>query len=648
MPYRNITLAFIVILLCSCGGSSTSQPQKEYLTTQIDAIRIDGDMVRERTSIVEIDCTNCKKELAEIRWEIDGTIVSSESTFTPNFEHLDKSVTVWAKVPSVDDIWSLESSLTVELVSRKTKIEQITLSGKHTPGLTTLATIDCENCLMNTASFIWEIEGEIISENETFVPSLNNFDKKVTVTAQVLSIDKILSEQKQSVYLKPTPVKASISQSYDSFILMSDGELIHYDRTGETPSDSQQNFVDVNFSEYRWGIALAKDSNGEFFEFGDRTVGGINRSKFEDIKSQLSTVTSYWADDFGRHALNSDGKLLSWDTNLSVVDKISYPSSLLSQQQIENVKQVIPNLRNYDNSIGVSAILFSDGKLIIEGFFGSELAYQRYQWDNIKKIQPLSYASTGTYDAVAIFDDQNNVDIWTDSDKPFFYVQENGEYARGLGELINVDKIISPKGSSAILAIKSDGSYALRGAGLTYKVNDLNVDAKIKGLIRLKYIWALLDESGNLVKLDNNWFPISGIPINYELTNLGYSLNDGHSDSVITKTNGDTLLATQNNPLIIPPIKQALAKDNYFYIHGNDNSFKAYSSKDASQLLDVDYFSNGLGIVENIDEVIDANVALIVKTIYGEYVLVQFRENNSSYMHEILNKDIQNIDGAKL
>ncbi|NQY35488.1 MAG: hypothetical protein HRT37_11060 [Alteromonadaceae bacterium] len=644
MLYSNIALGLILILLSACGGSSKTQSQNEKPTPKIDEILIDGDMVREKTSTVEINCTNCKKDLAEIRWEIDGNIVSNGKTFTPDFKHLDKTVTIFARVPDEDNIWSIETSLKVELISRKTEITQVVLTGQYTPGTSTFATIECEACLKDTASFTWKIEEKTISESGSFVPSLSNFDKKVSVTAQVLSIDKIASEKKLAVFLKPTPVKASISHSDDSYILMSDGELIHYDPKGDTSidNDNQQNFVDVYFSKYGRTIALAKDSNGKYFEFGDKLVNGIDRSKFEDIKSQLSTVTSYWTDDFGRHALNSDGKLLSWDTKLTAIDKISYTSSLLSQQKVENVKQVIPSIHNYDNNVDVSAILFTDGRLVIEGFFGSEFKYEKHEWKKIKKIQPLSYASSDSYDAVAIFDEHNNVEIWTNKDTPFINIKEDGQNSTGFGELTNVERIISPSGSSAILAIKNDGSYALRGSGLSYKTDVINTKAKVKGLIQLKDTWALLDESGNLVKLGNHLYPISGIPTDYELTDLSYSVNFEDA-SVITKISGDTLLATQNNPLITTAIKQVFAKDHYFYILGNDNNFKAYFSRDASKLLDAEYFSNGLGYVEDVDKVIDANVALIVRTIYGEYVFVQSRDNDSSYIHDILNKDIENI-----
>ncbi|AUJ69116.1 hypothetical protein [Pseudoalteromonas sp. NC201] len=619
--------------------------------TKIEKISLNSELIRGQSTSAIIECVDCLKDKAIYRWEVDNVIVSQSSSLTPDFEHLDKTVVITVQVPSIDQVMSDEISYQAEIISRKTKVESLELTGKHTPNTTTLADFTCDNCLSETISMQWFIGEKLVATGASFTPDLNNFDKPITIKAKVTSIDNIVSETTSFDFIKPTPISGNIYLS-DKYILMSNGELIFDSSHGIQPEDGKSDFVNAYYGKHVWGTVLAQDTKGKFFKYGDgrEFYSHEKESSFEDIKEKINNVKSYWLDFYGEHVLTSDGKVITWDNTLDDSGNFEYSKAQLSQTELNDVKQVLHSLYDCSSSANTSAVLYNSGLLVIDGFWwdkkGShQHSYKRVEKTGVSKIQAVSYAGGGGYDAVAIFDEQDNVEIWTCSNEPFLSTLENGEYATGFGDLQNVARIISPLGSKAILAIKKDGSFSIRGSGLTYHVSSLNTEIKVKDLLKISWMYVLLDVEGNIHYLDSYWseylpeqFP------EFSFDNIAYSVPSDHSNGVVVKEDGSALLITQNNPQTLPSVKDVNLVDNFMLITDKEDKLITYYERDSERELDADYFSNGINQIEGVSEVINLGNGYIIKTKLGEFILVQTGGRSLSHFHEKINRPIEAVD----
>lgn len=433
---------------------------------------------------------------------------------------------------------------------------------------------------------------------------------------------------------------------------MSNGEFIFDSIYGEKPNEEKRDFVNAYYSHHVGGAALAEDVDGQFFKYGDgRNFYSTPReSSFDDIKQKINDVKSYWTDFYGEHVLTGGGKIITWDNTHDDSGNFEYSKAQLSQTELDDVQQVLHSLYDCSSNANTSAVLYKSGDLVIDGFWWDseetqQQSYKSVEISGVSKIQAISYSSGSSYDAIAIFDEQDNVEIWTCSDEPFFYTQENGEYARGYGDLLNVDRIISPLGSSAILAIKKDGSYAIRGPSLTYSTSSLNTEIKVKDLLKISWMYVLLDDEGNIHHLDSYWNEyLSEKYPEFSFDNLAYSVPSDHSNGVVIKKDGSALLLTQNNPRKLASVKDVKLVDNFMLITNGEDKLKTYFDRDSERELDADYFSNGFNQIEQVFEVIKVGDGHIIKTKLGEFVLVHPRENYVVNFHDKINRVIEPLN----
>lgn len=634
-------LSSLVILTACGGGSSATEP------ATITALSFDSEFVREQETAVSIECENCIKEDAIYRWEIEGVVVSRTNSFIPDFEHLDTSVTVTVQVPSIDKVLSDEESIEVEIVSRKTQIDTLELFGMHTPNSSTEAAFTCENCLTETVLIQWFIDDTIVAEGVLFNPSLENFDKKVTVQAQIESIDKIPSEIISKDFIKPVPLSGNTIGS-EVFLLMSNGEFIFYSHDqNNRPEEGKKNFINAFYNKAVWGVVLAEDTNGQYYEFGDvYPFDSLNReSTFEDVAHKISDVIEFWQDDFGFHVLTSDGRVITWYNTRDDSGNFEFSKTQMSQPELSGVKKVLHSLYDCSGNGNTSAVLYDDGLLVVDGFWGSGNEYTRFEKTGVRKIQPVSYVGGTSFDAIAMFDNDDNAEIWTCSGEPFFNVQENGIYATGYGDLSNIDRIISPPSSKAILAIKKDGSFALRGSGLSYKTSSLNTSLKVKGLLYISWLLVMLDEESNVNYLNDYWanhFPERHPNFNFD--NLAYSVRADHSNGVVVKEDGSALLITQNNPQVLDSVKRVDLVSNFMLVTDGDDKLSTYFDRDGERKLEPEQFSNNKNQIEQVHDIFNVGEGHIIQTKLGEFVFVHPRMSYMSNYHEKLNRAIEPLD----
>jgi hypothetical protein len=646
-----LALLSSLVLLTACGGGDSSEPEPDQpkFTTQIENLSLDIELVRGQESKVVFECEHCIKEDAIYLWVVDEAEVSTTRSFIPDFEHLDKRVFVTVLVPSIDGILSDEAVIDYEIVSRKTQIDTLELSGIHTPKSNTEAAFTCQNCMKETLSIQWLIDDVLVSDGMSFTPSLENFDKKITVKAQIDSVDKIPSEVISKDFIKPTPLSGYISGS-EALVLMSNGELV-FDGNSQNnrPNEQNNNFVYAFYEDGLQGTVLAEDSDGNYFEYGGRYLADSTQleSGFADVSHKISNVEQYWHDFFGRHVLTSDGRVITWNNTLDDSGTFEFSKTQLSQPELVGVKQVLHSIHNCLSNNNTSAVLYDDGLLVVDGFWGSgyDFQFQRFEKTGVSKIQPVSYDSGEPFDAIAMFDSENNIEIWTCSDDPFFYAQENGIYATGYGELTDVDRIISPPSSKSILAIKNDGSFALRGSGLTYNVTTLDTDVKVQDLLYIGWLPVLLDTEGSFHYLDASWaeFIPENNP-NFTFDNLSYSVRANHSNGIIVKEDGSALLLTQENPKVLESVKSVDLVSNFMIVTDEDDKLSTYYNYDSDRELERRYFSNGLNQIEQVHNIMDVGRGYIIQTKQGQFVLVDPSVSDASRHHDKLNRVIESLD----
>ena len=589
------------------GASNTTKTEKFSVVpreTIITKISIRDVLVRGQQNVAVIECVDCIKDQAVFRWEVDGAIVSGEYSFTPDFEHLDKEVFVYATVPSIDFELSDEASTSSHLIPRETEITAINIQGDLISDQNTIAEVDCEGCIKNEASFVWKIENAVVSTNNYFVPDELSYGKKVEVIATVPSIDRVDSQPKMSILKRRFVVKALSTNTIDVF-LMNDGEIVSRStqHVPNWPEPEDKKFVDIKLAKRLWGNILAKDEDGNYYEFGESLSN--SNFKFDEIKDKLQDVTEYWIDSTGHHALNADNTLISWGFHYLEQHK----DFITNQTDLENVKQVVPRIVDSGYQSAASATLFENGDLIIDAFVDPNFTYQRFTRENIKKIQGIGEIDTpyGQVEHLAIFDEDDNVEIWT---------------YRGLGylsgDLNNVEKIISPPDESSILALKKDGSFTIGGI-VHYESDGLDLNASVKGLIKIDYTWALIGSNGDLVNIVNR------SPLNEELQSL-FPLTDlkYNVDHLIVKNSGDGLIPS-TEPVLISNIEHAHRAQGYFLIVNNGvlNNFGANKTESH-------WFSNGSGSVKDVDRFLPLKRGALVLDTFDNPTLVTVHTNESS------------------
>lgn len=617
-------------------------------TTTITDLSFDSVFVREQETAVSIECENCIKEDAIYLWVVEGVEVSHTNSFIPDFEHLDTSVSVTVRVPSIDKVFSDDKSIENEIVSRKTQVDTLKLSGMHTPNSSTKAIFTCKNCLTETISMQWLIDDNVIAEGVSFSPSLENFDKKITIKAQVESIDKIPSEIVSKNFIKPIPLTGKAMGS-EVFVLMSNGELIFNsnDQQNNRPEEGKKDFINAFYQKVVSGIVLAEDSNGKYYEYGDAyPFNSVHKeSTFEDVAHKISDVVEFWQDDFGFHVLTADGKVITWYNTRSDSGNFEFSKTQMSQPELSDVKQVLHSLYDCSSNDNTSAVLYDNGLLVVDGFWGRGFEYTRFEKTGVSKIQAVSYDGGASFDAIAMFDKDNNVEIWTCDDTPFFHTQENGIYATGYGDLTDVKRIISPPNSKAILAIKHDGSFALRGAGLLYNISSLNTNVQVKDLLYMSWLLVMLDEEGNVHYLDDYWANhFTDKHPNFSFDNLAYSVRSDHSNGVIVKEDGSALLITQKNPQALDSVKRVDLVSNFMLVTDENDKLSTYYDHDSERKLEPKHFSNNKNQIEQVHNIFNVGEGHIIQTKLGEFVLVHGGISYMSSYHEKLNRPIEHFD----
>lgn len=598
----------IIVTVNGANGAPSTTETKIFNVvsreTTITNISINDALVRGRQSFPIIECVGCIKDQAVFRWEVDGVVVSNEYSFTPDFEHLDKTIFVFASVPSIDFELSDEANTSSHLVPRETEITAINIQGDFIIGQPTIAEVDCEGCIQEESSFVWKIGNTVVSTDNNFIPDELSYGKKIKVIAKVPSIDRVISHPKISIVKRRFVIKALSTNTIDVF-LMNDGEIISRSTQNlpNWPEPEDKKFVDIKLAKNLWGNILAKDEDGNYYEFGESLSN--SNFKFDDIKTKLEDVTEYWIDSTGHHALNADNTLISWGFHYQEQHK----DFITNQTELENVKQVVPRIVDSGYQSAASATLFENGDLIIDAFVVPNFTYQRFTRENIKKIQGIGEVDTpyGKVEHLAIFDEDDNVEIWT---------------YRGLGylsgDLNNVEKIISPPDESSILALKKDGSFTIGGI-VHFESDGLDLNASVKGLIKIDYTWALIGNDGGLVNIVNRPPLVEELINLFPLTDLKYNV-----DHLIVKNSGDGLIPSPE-PVLISNIEHAHRAQGYFLIVNNGvlNNFGA--NKTQSQ-----WFSNGLGYVDNVDRFFPLTRGALTLGILDNPTLVTVHTNQAS------------------
>ena len=306
--------------------------------TTITDIRFDSTFIREQQTKVLFECENCLKEQANFSWVMDNAEVGVTDSFIPDFEHLDKTITVTVQVPSVDNILSEPEGIDGDIVSRKTKIDRVEFIEPHMPGQLAEAAFSCEDCLPETISMEWFIDGVSVAEGTSFTPNVENYDKRITIQAQVTSVDRIVSEVFTGDFIKPVPVSGYATVT-ETFILMSNGELIFDSQAqrGRLEQD-KQDFVNVHYDKWVWGALLAEDAQGNFYRYGDsRNFYNAERvTSFEEAKGQIDNVQYFWMDGYGEHVLTEDGRIITWDNTHDDSGNFDFSKPQLSQSELTN------------------------------------------------------------------------------------------------------------------------------------------------------------------------------------------------------------------------------------------------------------------------------------------------------------------------
>lgn len=607
----------ILVNVNGASGASNSTNTKTFSVTSRETtiinISITDVLIRGQQSVAVIECVDCIKEQATFRWEVDGTIVSNEYSFTPDFEHLDKTIFVFASVPSIDFELSNEVNTAIHLVPRETEITAINIQGDLISGESTIVEVDCEGCIQGEASFVWKIDNAVVSTDNSFIPDELSYGKKVEIIAKVPSIDRVISQPKISILKRRFVVKALSTNTMDVF-LMNDGEIVYRSTrptsTSHWPKPEDKKFDDIKLAKkHLTGHILAKDEDGNYYEFEEYKA--YDYYNFDKIKNYLQDVTEYWIDVNGHHALNADGTLVSW----GFYDYDQYQYFLIRQALLKNVKQVVPKIVNSDDySV---ATLFENGDLFIETIPSRNSIYQLFKRHNIKKIQGIGKINTPyeNVEYLAIFDKEDNVEIWSYRDLNYLS-----------GNLNNVEKIISPPDESSLLALKKDGSFTI--AGIAHSESDgLDLNASVKGLIKIDNTWALIGNDGDLVNIVNH-LPLDEELISlFPLTDLKYNV-----DHLIVKNSGDGLIPSPE-PVLISNIEHAHRAQGYFLIVSNGvlNNFGANKTQS-------NWFSNNLGYIDNVDSFYPLSRGALTLDVSGNptLVTVHINEASSSFVDKLM------------
>ena len=556
--------------------------------TTINSITLTNALIRGQQTTSIIECDNCLIDEAVFRWEMDGVEISNTNSFTPDFEHLDKTITLFAKVPSIDFAMSDEVEISAHVVPRETQVTAIDLQGELTLGEMSTVTIECDGCIKEEAMVQWFVDGFEVSSQSSLKQTEEYYGKAIEVVASVPSVDLVMSEPQKAKFKRRFVKKAFSSFSMDVF-LMNDGELVwRADSTSTWPTASENNFIDFKSAEHGfWGSVLALDENGIYHEFGENFYSNFDVStKFEDIQGQLGVVVDYWIDGAGHHALNQSHEVISWNVQANGQRE----QFQLTQVKVENVKQVVSSIVNSGYTDAATAVLYNDGELVIDALVGPSFSYQRFTRSDVKKIQGihLDNEAHSSVEHLAIFDQQDNVEIWSIRYGPQSYS--------------NVDRIISKNDKSSFLVIMKDGSYIHSDHPQNRVVLDNSAKPTDIVQIGMGQVWAVLTDAGVPVDIS------SGLAVDsdalsplFPLRDIAYSRSLTNSNAVaIVKTTGQAYLLTQDNPIVIEQLKKLYHVGNYFFAINGNNRLDSYFQRDTNRKIAPEGFSNGLGYVENV------------------------------------------------
>lgn len=478
-----------------------------------------------------------------------------------------------------------------EKVVVKTEITDINIQGDLRKNKATIAEVVCANCIKSEASFTWKIDNKIVSTSNVFTPNEEELGKKVKVIATVPSVDGITSKPMQAHFQRRLVKKAFSNSSMEVF-LMSDGELVwrapNVNSPRSWPAKAENNFVDFKSATSRFGNVLTIDESGNYQEYGDTFLLDFGVStKFEDVKEQLGTVVDYWIDATGHHALNKNNEVISWNVKQNGQRGLFE----LTKTKVENVKHVVSSIVNSGYTDVATAVLFNNGDLIIDALVNNPISYKRFTRNNIKKIQGIQRLDEphSAVEHLAIFDEQDNVEIWSPRWGGQFYN--------------NVDKIVSKNGESNFLVIKKDGSYVHSDTPNNHVVLDNSIRAIDLVQTRPGVSWGVLIHDGTVVDL------LSGSPLHADflspeflLQDIAYSHSIKNSSSfALVKSTGQAYLSTRPNYTIIDKIKYMHTPANFFIVVDGRNRLDSYFENDGNRKIDPSGFSNGLGYVENVD-----------------------------------------------
>lgn len=577
-----------ILLLVGCGGSDDTKLQDKNLKKSvITSLALTNELIREQQSSLVIECNNCLVNEAIFRWEMDSVIISNTNSFTPDFEHLGKNITVFAKVPSIDHVMSEEVNISVVVVPRETEIASIDLIGELAFNEISSVTFECDDCLKSGAVIQWFVDDVKVSSLSNLKQTVEIYGKGIEVIVSVPSIDRVMSEPKKALF-KRRFVTKTFSNAFMDVFLMNDGELVwRSPNVYSWPDEAENKFIDFQPATARWGNILTLNENGNYNEYGDDFFLQFGVStKFEDIKDQLVNVVDYWIDGAGHHALNQNNEVISWN----VQESGQREHFELTNTKVENVKQVVSSIINSGATDAATAILFTNGDLIIDSFVEPNFTYQRFTRSNVQKIQGIQHINEPHSSVVhlAIFDHQDNVEIWS-------LRGENQSYS-------NVDKIISKNDESSFLVIRKDGSYTHSGNPDNDVV--LNGSARATDLVQTRpgASWGVLTDDGTPVDISSG-YPLEEDLLSPEflLRNIAYSHSIRNANSfALVKTTGETFLSTQENHTIIENVKNIHTPDNYFLVVDGNNRLDSYFQRDSNRKIEPDGFSNGLGYVEDV------------------------------------------------
>ncbi len=449
---------YIVTYIVTDSDNNTSTVTRKVTVLPIDnvapAITLNG------ASSIELFTNNTYTELGASAYDdrdgaIDVVISGVVDTTTPGIytvtytatDSANNTSSITRKVDIVEPYPPIINDITI--------VTELTESGHQ---LT--AYIDCTECLLDSHQYTWTIDGELVSTEQNYLLTPDNYHKKSQVEVVVIG-DENLTNTTYKTYIPNSVQVVDIYSIPEGFAaLKSDGSVVSW-------ASCQSVVPDVGTIK---GIHLYDGTITVLTTIGDVVTWDCIDHGAE-VNRDLTNVAELVFNGNAFAALKDDGTVVSWGHSTRGGDSSSVADNLT------NVIEVFYSSRAF-------AALKSDGSVVTWGDseYGGDSSFVTYNLSNVTEIVSNDYA-------FAALKADGTVVTWGSNTR-------GGDSSSISTNLTNVVKIHSLKAGFSVL--KSDGSATIWGD--EYLAHSGTIDlTNVVEIYTNQYSYAALRSDGSVI-----------------------------------------------------------------------------------------------------------------------------------------------------